>query len=107
MHYYIESGYIYMENNDYAVQDGFFKKGLAAIILACTVSIVGLIIAIMNKKNIKSYLAQGGELYGKGKTGNILSTIAIPVAIVEIVCVAIYFIYFVLIIGAVAAGSLS
>ena len=107
MHYYIESGYIYMENNDYAMQDGFFKKGLASIILACTVSIVGLILAIMNKKNIKAYLAQGGELYGKGKTGNILSTIAIPVAIVEMVCVAFYVIYFVLILGAVAAGAMN
>ncbi len=86
-----------MENNDYAMQETIFKKGLTALILSWLIGLVGLILAIINKKNIKNYLAQGGELQGKGKTGNILTTIAIPLGIVNTIAwVYVIVVYFIL-----------
>ena len=72
-----------MENNDIAKQEEIFKKGLIALILAWAIGLVGMILGIIAKGKIKSYIAQGGVLEGKGKAGNILATISIPLGIVN------------------------
>lgn len=72
-----------MENNDLEMQNSFFKKGLTALILAWAIGLVGMILGIIAKGKIKSYIAQGGVLEGKGKAGNILATISIPLGIVN------------------------
>lgn len=101
----MKAGIYIMENNDYEKQNEIFSKGLTALILSCVVSIVGLILAIINKKNIKAYLAQGGTLYGKGKTGQILTNIGFGVALAEIIIVGIYVVVYVLFIGIILAGA--
>lgn len=83
-----------MENNNIDVQksDEIFTKGLVALILAWLTGIVGLILAIINKKNIKNYLATGGELTGKGRTGKLLTNIAFGLGLANAIIIAIYII---------------
>ena len=94
-----------MENNDIAKQEEIFKKGLIALILAWVTGIVGLVLAIINKKNIKEYLASGGELVGKGKTGKLLNNIAFGLGLAYVIIIGIYIIFFVVLAGAAVAGN--
>ncbi|MBO7449123.1 MAG: hypothetical protein J6U54_02035 [Clostridiales bacterium] len=94
-----------MENNDIAKQEEIFKKGLVALILAWITGVIGLILAIINKKNIKEYVANGGQLVGKAKTGNILTTIALVLGIIYTIIVVLYIIIFV--VAGAAAVSMS
>ena len=94
-----------MENNDIAKQEEIFKKGLIALILAWLTGIVGFILALINKKNIKEYLASGGELTGKGKTGKLLTNIAFGLGLAYVIIIAIYVIFFVVLAGAAVAGN--
>lgn len=101
----MKAGIYNMENNDIAKQEEIFKKGLVALILAWITGVIGLILAIINKKNIKEYVANGGQLVGKAKTGNILTTIALVLGIIYTIIVVLYIIIFV--VAGAAAVSMS
>ena len=101
----MKAGIYNMENNDIAKQEEIFKKGLVALILAWITGVIGLILAIINKKNIKEYVANGGQLVGKAKTGNILTTIALVLGIIYTIIIVLYIIIFV--VAGAAAVSMS
>lgn len=78
--------------------------GIIALVLS-EWGIVGLIISLIAKKNVKGYIAEFGPCTGKAKVGQILSTIALIVSIVMTCVWAFYIVYIVLIvIIAVSAG---
>lgn len=63
--------------------------GIVALALA-ELGLPGLIVAIIARKKIKAYVANGGQLTGKAKVGNILSRIALPLSIVMMVVWVVY-----------------
>ncbi|MBP5208349.1 MAG: zinc ribbon domain-containing protein [Clostridia bacterium] len=77
-----------------------FVTGLLSLIFA---GLVGLILAIVNKKKVKEYTATGAQLTGKAKAGSILGNLGLVFSIIALVTIVIYF--FVIIIGLIAGGT--
>ncbi|MBO4410832.1 MAG: zinc ribbon domain-containing protein [Lachnospiraceae bacterium] len=74
--------------------------GILAMIF-CSVPIVGIILASNGKKKAKQYELLTGQCTGKAKAGRILSSIALPFAIIALICWIIYGI--IAIVGGIAA----
>ena len=89
-----------------AAKESFANKSLIFGILSIALAgIVGIIMAILGKKNVKEYEALNhGKSDGKAKIGSILSTIGIPVSIFAIIINVISFM--VVFIGAMAENGL-
>ena len=79
--------------------------GILALIF-CAVPIVGIILASNGRKKAKQYELLTGQCTGKAKAGRIMSSIALPFAIIYLILFIIYIIA--LIVGGVAkcAGSI-
>lgn len=64
-----------------------FVLGILSVVLP---AIGGLICAVICRKKIKAYLAEGGKLTGLAKAGNILSIVGLALSIVTCVYVTVY-----------------
>lgn len=72
-------------------QDNSMKAMIFGILSVALAGVVGLIFAILGKKEVALYQANFGALTGKAKVAGILTKIGFIVSIVAIVIYVIYF----------------
>lgn len=87
-----------MEQGDVSSQS-VLTWGIVSIIFAES-GLVGLILAIIARGKAKKFVANGNELAGKAKVGNILSIVAL---ILSIVMTVFWVFYFLMIVFAAAS----
>ena len=102
--------------NDYETQQGYsnnidsaasaeagqslLTKGILAVVFACTISIVGIILGVQGRNMAKSYIQTYGTPYGKAKVGSILSSVGFGLGI----GVTIFWVVYIAIVVAVIFG---
>lgn len=91
-----------MEDLKAKAQSQILTFGILGIVFGAMGGLLGIIFSAIGLSKAKKYVAEGNELTGKAKTGKILATVGLILAIVALVFTVIFSV-----VGGVASSALS